>query len=213
MPDSTLTKIWSAVALVALYSAFNGVADVQGSTFLLPFVIEISDERGPAAKAIFWFLLATLPYLLTLNLARWYLSRNASGSALAAWPVMFGLGLLFSDPLARRYQWFWILLLLTVPVWACSFLLNEVFELLVYQRKSESEVLAQGWLQHLTTFRFGHDYRVRSEEGGSPISYYPGIQPLVFFALLISVLHNWTRIVVDLLRLSRKSSNPPLLQR
>jgi hypothetical protein len=203
MNGSTLTKLWSGIALLALYSAFNGIADMQGSAFLLPFVLEISDARGPAAKAIFWFLLAALPYLLALYLAHWHIRRYAAQSALAAWPVMFGLDLVMNDPLARRYQWFWLLLLLSVPLYACGFLLNEVFELQVFQRKQESMVLAQGWIEHLTTFRFGHDYRVRSAERGGPVSYYPGLQPAAFLLLLIGILYHWLHTVAALLSLRR----------
>ena len=207
MNDSTLTKVWSAVALFALYSAFNGVADVQNSSFLLPFVIEINDERGPAAKAIFWFLLAAFPYWVTLYLARCHIRRNNKVSALSAWPVMFGLGLLTTDPLARRYQWFWLLLLLTIPVWSCGFLLNEIFELWVFKRKFEDEILAKGWIEHLTTFHFGHDYRVRSEEGGKPVSYYPGVQPVAFLLLLIAILYQWARVIWDLVAISKSRRN------
>ena len=42
--DSTLSKLWSSIALVALYCAVNGVADIQGSSFLLPFVHQTREE-------------------------------------------------------------------------------------------------------------------------------------------------------------------------
>lgn len=106
MNDSTLTKLWTSVVLVALYCAVNGIADTQNSAFLLPFVMEVRDERGQAAKAIFWFLLTTLPYFVTLALARRHIDRHSKDEALRAWPVMFNLGLVMNDPLARRYQWF-----------------------------------------------------------------------------------------------------------
>lgn len=202
MTDSTLTKLWSAVALVALYCAFNGILDTQRSAFLMPFVLEIKDERGQATKAIFWFLLTVLPYLLCLVLARRHIARNSSGSALEAWPVMFGLGLVMNDPLARRYQWFWILLLLSLPLYAGGFLLNEVFDLQVFQRKHE-EILAQGWLEHLTTFRVGSDFRVKSEEDGIPTSYYPGFQGVAFLLLLLAVVYQWLRAVSSLIALFR----------
>lgn len=89
---------------------------------------------------VFWFLLETLPYLRALYLARAHIERNTGGSALAARPVMFELQLEMSDPLARRYQWFWLILLLTLPLWASMFLLNEVFELLMFQRKHGSGI-------------------------------------------------------------------------
>jgi hypothetical protein len=203
MTDSTLTKLWSAVALAALYSAFNGILDTQRSAFLMPFVIEINDERGQATKAIFWFLLAVLPYLLCLVLVRHRIARNSGGSLLEAWPVVFGLELAMNDPLARRYQWFWIILLLALPLYAGGFLLNEVFELQVFQRKHD-DILAQGWIEHLTTFRLGNDYRVRSEEDSISTSYYPGLQDVFFFLLLLAVLYQWLRVISSLVALSRR---------
>jgi hypothetical protein len=203
MTDATLTKLWSAVALLALYCALNGVMDTQRSAFLMPFVLEINEDRGQATKAIFWFLLTVLPYMLSLTLARHHIARNSRRSALEAWPAMFGLGLLMNDPLARRYQVFWLVLLMMLPLYAGGFLLNEVFELQVFQRK-HPEILAQGWVEHLTTFRVGSDFRVRSAEDGVPTSYYPGFQGVAFLLLLLAVVYQWIRTAGALIAAARR---------
>ena len=210
MTDATLTRLWTSVSLLTLYCAVNGIADVQRSAFLLPLILEVRDTRGQAAKAIFWFLLTILPYLTSLSLTRAYIRRNAGHSAWDAWPVMFNLGLLMNDPLARRYQRFWMALLLLVPLYASGFLLNEVFELLVQQRK-HTEILAKGWIPHLTTFRLGHDYRVFSEEDRIPVSYYPGFQPVAFLLLLAAAVYQWLRTLLGLKQASarRTASSEP----
>jgi hypothetical protein len=203
MSNSTLMKIWTVVALAALYCSSNGILDVQGSAFLMPFLLEISDHRGQATKAIFWFVLSSLPYIVCLSLARHYIARTAARSACQAWPVMFGLELQMDDDLARRYQWFWLLLLLLLPLYACGFLLNEVFELLVFQNR-HTEILAKGWVEHLTTFRFGGDFRIESSEDCRSTSYYPGFQDVAFLVVFLVTIYQWIRVVIALMKMSRK---------
>jgi hypothetical protein len=224
MNDSTLSKIWTLVCLFAIYSGVNGVADVQGSAFLLPFALEVHDERGKAAKAIFWFIFTALPYLLALNLAHAYAKRKAHKPAFESWPVMFNLPLLMADPLARRYQKVWLVICLSLPMYSCVFLLNEVLELEVVRRR-DVEVTASGWVGQLTSFRWGRDYLAMSgedrrlladtlnrkeqraptikERNKLSVSYYPGFQPWLFTAVTLLVMIQWLGVVRELWRRSR----------
>jgi hypothetical protein len=225
MSDAVLTKLWTSASLLTLYCAFNGVADVQGSSFLLPILLEVSDERGKAAKAIFWFLLTVLPFLVSLYLAREYMARRPSLSPLQSWPVMFGFDLAVKDRLTRRYQQFWLVCLLLVPLYACGFLLVEMSKLDVV-RRGYSEPAFTGVKSHLTEFRFAKDFvaidgeawRRLSNAGTATrdsldlisVSYYPGFQPWAFLALYVMTLFQSWRIAVDLLLrkvANRRASN------
>ena len=198
MPDSVLSKVWSVVALFALYCAINAVADVQHSPFLLPLQMEVDKERGESAKDIFWFVLVSLSYFACLYLAKASVIRQPIGRSLQAWPAMFSLELDTRDLLARHYQRFWLTLVMVLPLYACGFLLNQTAHCTIRLRGDKAD-LAVGWLGHLTTYYFDSQH-VAVHGDGKEIAYYTGYQFIIFLAISAAILYQWITVIIELRR-------------
>lgn len=221
MSKSTLAKVWTTLALAAVYCGFNGIADVQRSQFLLPFILEVGEGRGTAAKTIFWFLLVAIPYLLALYTAAAYNREFPSSARLERWPVMFDLDIDAKKPLGHRYQLFWIVLVMSVPMYSGLFLLKEMSELHVFKKWTVGDTY-EGWKAHLTTFKMDTSYaaykgedldrllrETRKEDMPADgmafyrriaVSYYPGWQMWIFLGIFGTIVGLWIRVLVGVVR-------------
>lgn len=119
MNQSTLVKIWTLVALAATYFCINIFVATQGGHFLLPGLkLEPGINRYAAAVDGIWFALplVLLSYLLTLI----YVRRSLGSAWYERFPCAFNLNLNYSDPFARSYQAFFLVVTLLVPAYSAG---------------------------------------------------------------------------------------------
>ena len=169
----------------------------QGGHFLLPGLK--LEEIDPRAAAIYGTFFAVPVYLLVLYLSLKIIDRNESEKGFAKFPIAFGVQLNFEDSLAKKYQFFFLISYLVLPLYAAGHFINKTLNGYVFD-KVKNAVIADSPSEHMfnympffETLSSGNRFRFQSE-----ITYFPFWQTWAGILLSILCLLMFVKIVYRL---------------
>lgn len=199
MNIQTLNKIWTVVATTSFYFMINIFIITQGGHFLFPGLK--LEEINPRSAAIYGTFFAVPVYLLALYLTLKFIYKKEAESGLEKLPIAFDIQLDFNDNLASKYQIFFFISYLVLPLYASGHFINKTLNGFVYD-KVTSTIIAESPTEHLFNYMpffeiltSGNQYRFQCE-----ITYFPFWQTWLGIILTIICLILFIKIIYNILK-------------
>jgi hypothetical protein len=202
--EETISKVWTALATIAIIYSFDGVLNIQSAAFhsLSIGAAGAVHDRNGATTALVAFIVASVFNLLALYVCGEFAERRLGKAHWEdRWPVAFGVTLsesssasLVTDPLSRRYQWVTALVALGMTNVAIALCFVRILDAELWLGGSAKDM---PWYQ---TWSWSETPRLESADGFQFFGAYEGFSLITIAVVQLLLLLRLMR------RLSRRAS-------